>query len=150
MEDLAQRCRREADAARYRELAERVAASFSKRFWNSAANCLYDVINVDERDASIRPDQIFPGSLFHRMLAPDQANCIVETVDHHLLTPFGLHTLSPTRVFGLMKVDVSGLFVDADANIVPLILTHDPGLMSCSQTRSYQRVLDVLQKYRNG
>ena len=50
------------------KLAERAQTNFAKLFWNSAAGCLYDVVNGDDRDASIRPNQILAVSLFHKML----------------------------------------------------------------------------------
>jgi predicted glycogen debranching enzyme len=81
---------------RYRTLAERAKTSFERLFWNPAADCLYDVVNGDSRDASIRPNQIFAVSLFHKMVSPDRAIRIVDTVEHHLLTPFGLRSLSPS------------------------------------------------------
>jgi predicted glycogen debranching enzyme len=81
---------------RYREMAEEVKASFEKIFWNPANQCLYDVIDGEHRDASIRPNQILAVSLPHKMVSPEQAVLIVDTVEHHLLTPYGLRTLSPT------------------------------------------------------
>jgi predicted glycogen debranching enzyme len=96
MEDMAQRLGDVTRSAHYKELAERARSSFAKLFWNSAEGCLYDVVNGDARDASIRPNQILAVSLFHNMLSPDLAARVVETVQRHLLTPFGLRTLSPS------------------------------------------------------
>jgi glycogen debranching enzyme len=96
MEDLAQRLADVAGNAHYKELAEHAQSNFAKLFWNSAEGCLYDVVNGDARDASIRPNQILAASLFHSMLSPDLAAQVVETVQRHLLTPFGLRTLAPS------------------------------------------------------
>jgi predicted glycogen debranching enzyme len=96
MEDLAQRLADVAGNAHYKELAEHAQSNFAKLFWNSAEGCLYDVVNGDARDASIRPNQILAVSLFHSMLSPDMAAQVVETVQRHLLTPFGLRTLAPS------------------------------------------------------
>jgi predicted glycogen debranching enzyme len=96
MEDLARRLARDADQIHYRELAERAAANFTAQFWNSSAGCLYDVVNGDERDAAIRPNQILAVSLPYKMLNAEQASRVVDTVERHLLTPFGLRTLSPS------------------------------------------------------
>jgi len=45
-------------AASYAALADRVKDSFNAKFWNEEAGCLYDVIDGDSRDASIRPNQV--------------------------------------------------------------------------------------------
>ena len=95
MEDLSQRLSRR-DPSHYRELADRAKAKFETLFWNAAAGCLYDVVEGGTRDASIRPNQIFAVSLFNKMVSPERAAQIVRTVEHHLLTPFGLRTLSPS------------------------------------------------------
>jgi predicted glycogen debranching enzyme len=95
MDDLARRFGHAADGAGYREAADRARHSFAQRFWNKAAGCLYDVVDGDTSDASIRPNQVFAVSLFHQMLPPDKAKAVVDTVEQHLLTPYGLRTLAP-------------------------------------------------------
>jgi predicted glycogen debranching enzyme len=95
MEDLARRLGRAVGARHYGKLAERAAASFAALFWNASEGCLYDVVNGGERDAAIRPNQILAVSLPHKMLTPDRAAQVVNAVERHLLTPFGLRTLSP-------------------------------------------------------
>jgi glycogen debranching enzyme len=78
-------------------LAARVQASFLKAFWISPFRGLADVVHEDgTRDTSIRPNQIFAASLPHSRSA-EQAQAAVEVVRRELLTPFGLHTLSPTE-----------------------------------------------------
>jgi glycogen debranching enzyme len=96
MQDLACRFGDDGQAAHYRDLADRARASFGNLFWNEPAGCLYDVVNGDSRDASIRPNQIFAVSLPHSMLADDKAGRIVEVVRQSLLTPYGLRSLAPT------------------------------------------------------
>ena len=60
--------------AHYAGLADRPSAiAFVDQFWNESAGCLYDVVNGDDRDASIRPNQIFAVSLFHSMLPDEMA-----------------------------------------------------------------------------
>ncbi len=75
--------------------------TFRSRFWNSEADCLYDVIDCDHRrgelDPSIRPNQIFAvGGLPEMLLAPEKANSVLKRVERDLLTPFGLRTLAPS------------------------------------------------------
>lgn len=86
-----------ADAADdYQARGARVKASFARVFWNPEAQCLYDVIGDDGRpDASLRPNQVFALSLPFPLLDDTQARAVVETVTAHLLTPYGLRTLSP-------------------------------------------------------
>jgi predicted glycogen debranching enzyme len=81
------------DAAR--ELADRGRSSFTTLFWNDEAGCLYDVVNGDNRDGAIRPNQIFAVSLPHTMLEDSRARKVVGTVERELLTPVGLRSLSP-------------------------------------------------------
>ncbi len=75
--------------------AELTRDSFNAQFWNAEAGCLYDVVDGDNRDSSIRPNQIFAVSLHHKMLSPEKARQVVEVVQRDLLTPLGLRTLSP-------------------------------------------------------
>jgi predicted glycogen debranching enzyme len=83
------------DAARYSKLAAQVKKSFNRQFWNESDGCLYDVVNGETRDASIRPNQIFAVSLTHTMLHRTKARKIVDLVERELLTPVGLRSLSP-------------------------------------------------------
>jgi predicted glycogen debranching enzyme len=77
-----------ADAARARR-------QFSRVFWHAEGGCLYDVVDGDTRDASIRPNQILALSLPHPLLSVRQRRQVLRTVEEKLLTPVGLRTLSP-------------------------------------------------------
>ena len=70
--------------------------SFNKLFWNTETGCLYDVIDGESWDASIRPNQIFAVSLRHSMLPPERARKVVQVVERDLLTPYGLRSLAPS------------------------------------------------------
>ena len=96
MEDLANRFGDEAAQKRYRHLAAVAQWSFNRLFWNEKLGCLYDAVNGGPPDPSIRPNQIFAVSLPHSMLPRDRARSVVEKVEEHLLTPFGLRTLAPS------------------------------------------------------
>ena len=96
MEDLASRFGDEAARKRYRHLAAVAQWSFNRLFWNEKLGCLYDVVNGGPPDPSIRPNQIFAVSLPHSMLPRDRSRSVVEKVEEHLLTPFGLRTLAPS------------------------------------------------------
>jgi glycogen debranching enzyme len=57
---------------------------------------LNDVVNGGLPDSSIRPNQILAVSLAHSMLSPERARSVVDSVQRHLLTPYGLRTLAPS------------------------------------------------------
>src|SRR5579862_851325 len=78
-----------------RKLADQVATNFVKAFWNRDGGYLYDVIQGDVRDASVRPNQIFAVSLPYSPLDKEQQRAVLDVVTQHLLTPYGLRTLSP-------------------------------------------------------
>ncbi|HEY6120601.1 MAG TPA: amylo-alpha-1,6-glucosidase, partial [Pyrinomonadaceae bacterium] len=80
----------------YAVAAESARKSFNEQFWNEAAGCLYDVVNGELRDASIRPNQIIALSLDHSMVSDDRAKSVMRVAERHLLTSRGLRTLSPT------------------------------------------------------
>lgn len=77
------------------ELGDWVARQFEPLFWNTELGCLYDTVNGEERDASIRPNQVFTASLSYPLLMGDRAARMLEVVERELLTPMGLRSLSP-------------------------------------------------------
>ena len=78
----------------YVELAARLRNNFLKVFWNEQRQCLFDVVRTDERDSSLRPNQIFAASLRYPLISGQIAARVVQTVEETLLTPFGLRTLA--------------------------------------------------------
>lgn len=74
--------------------ADRVRRSFTDAFRAGEGAGLFDVVNEQGIDRSIRPNQIFAVSLPHSPLEADQRRAVVEVVAEHLLTPYGLRTLS--------------------------------------------------------
>ncbi|HXG82666.1 MAG TPA: amylo-alpha-1,6-glucosidase [Pyrinomonadaceae bacterium] len=95
MADFAGRFGDKADREKYLEMAQKAKESFNAQFWNDAEECLFDVINGAEKDASVRPNQIFAASLPHAIIDGEKARKIVEKVEAELLTPYGLRSLSP-------------------------------------------------------
>jgi predicted glycogen debranching enzyme len=96
MQELSARFGQESGAAHYGEMAGKARASFLRQFWNEQAGCLFDVVNGDERDGAIRPNQIFAASLYYGMLPRERAKSVVAVVERDLLTPYGLRTLAPS------------------------------------------------------
>ncbi|MGH7409335.1 MAG: amylo-alpha-1,6-glucosidase, partial [Candidatus Methylomirabilales bacterium] len=47
------------------KMAAQAQRNFNRLFWNDAAGCLYDVVDGEDRDPSIRPNQILGLSLAH-------------------------------------------------------------------------------------
>jgi predicted glycogen debranching enzyme len=84
----------------WRPILDSCRQAFSRRFWNEAGGCLYDVIDVDHQpgttDASFRPNQVFAvGGLPLSLLEGERARQVVDAVEARLWTPVGLRTLAP-------------------------------------------------------
>ncbi len=92
---LAKRFNDESNGKLYREMAAAAGASFNGQFWNAEEGCLFDVVDGDKKDASLRPNQIFAVSLPHMMLDEEHSLAVVEKVQAELLTEVGLRSLSP-------------------------------------------------------
>jgi predicted glycogen debranching enzyme len=110
MEQLAEKFEQNASRKQYKEMAKQARASFDRLFWNEEAGCLYDVVNGDARDASIRPNQILAISLTNSLVSKSRAKSILRVAERELLTPRGLRTLSPgdPQYRGCYEGDQSG------------------------------------------
>src|ERR1041384_2393101 len=95
MEDLAQNFQDQKAKTNYANMAERARESFNRLFWNQEMGCLYDVVDGDARDGSVRPNQVFAISLTHSMVSAEKAEQILLVIERELLTPRGLRSLSP-------------------------------------------------------
>jgi predicted glycogen debranching enzyme len=93
--ELAARCGDTYDARHYNRQADQVKARFRRLFWNADKGCLFDVIQDDGKDGSIRPNQVFAISLPIPLLKLSQAEQVLNVVEAHLYTPMGLRSLSP-------------------------------------------------------
>ena len=95
MSDLSLHFGRKPEHRKFDSMAEMCEQSFNAVFWNEDEQCLFDLVDRNERDASVRPNQIFAAGLPHTMLAPDRLRAVVDKVEAELLTPVGLRSLSP-------------------------------------------------------
>lgn len=95
MADLAKRVGDKKCEKRYAEMADAAKTSFNGQFWNDGENCLFDVLNGTQKDASVRPNQIFAVSLRYTMLDQNRARVVVKKIQSELLTDVGLRSLSP-------------------------------------------------------
>jgi len=84
------------DPYEFQAVASWIREAFEQTFWNPDLGYLYDVVTDEEKDTSIRPNQIFAISLPFPLLDPLKANSVLKIVTKELLTPFGLRTLSPS------------------------------------------------------
>jgi len=80
------------------DLAARALAvkdRFVETFWNGKLGYLFDVVNGNDRDPSLRPNQLFALSLPHELLSQSQALSVFKSIEQKLLTPVGLRSLAP-------------------------------------------------------
>lgn len=83
------------DASAYRTRAEQVKESFNAKFWDSANQCLFDVVDDDEPDDHIRPNQVYAVSLPFSLLPEEQEKAVVALVEKELFVSCGLRSLAP-------------------------------------------------------
>jgi glycogen debranching enzyme len=80
-------------------LADRVRASFAGQFINPQGG-LYDRLEPEcslwKPVAEIRPNQVFAASLSASPADVRTRRSVLEVIENHLLTPFGLRTLAPS------------------------------------------------------
>jgi len=95
MAQFASKFRQTKEAERYERLALRARMSFNQVFWCEATRCLYDCVDGDKGDASIRPNQVLAVSLPFDLLPKAKQRSVLRVVEERLLTPYGLRTLSP-------------------------------------------------------
>ena len=84
-----------AEAVAINEKAHLARKSFNEQFWNEQNGYLYDVVNGDYKDDTLRPNQLFAVSLPFNLVDSEKGRGIVKTVTEKLYTLVGLRTLSP-------------------------------------------------------
>ncbi|MEO8586014.1 MAG: amylo-alpha-1,6-glucosidase [Acidobacteriota bacterium] len=95
MRDFARRIEEGISEKGFEERAERCRSSFLGIFPDDPGGGLVDCVDGAFRDTSIRSNQLLAVSLNHSMVPPALARRVLATVEEHLLTPYGLRTLSP-------------------------------------------------------
>jgi predicted glycogen debranching enzyme len=93
MQVLAKRFNQSDKAEEYRSMAEKAKTSFSQKFWNPKNGYLYDVVNHDGSDSSLRPNQLIAASLDFPIIDIKRAEKIVDVVWKRLWGTYGLKTL---------------------------------------------------------
>jgi predicted glycogen debranching enzyme len=94
MQQLAKHFNQKSPEQAYAQMAEKTKESFVEKFWNAEKSCLFDVISDEQKDASLRPNQILAVSLDYSMLDHAKSEAVVNTVRDHLLCEYGLRTLT--------------------------------------------------------
>ena len=83
------------DATYAHELAERAAwarSSFAVVFWNESLGYLYDVVDGQRKDATLRPNQLYALSLCAPLVDEERAERVLAACERELLTRVGLRT----------------------------------------------------------
>jgi predicted glycogen debranching enzyme len=73
--------------------ADRVKENFVSVFWNGCY--LYDFVDGDYKEPSVRPNMIFAASLTYSPLDNKMKKAVLDITTKELLTPRGLRSLSP-------------------------------------------------------
>lgn len=85
------------DCFPYPELPAKVKENFSNKFWYETGSYLYDVINGDEKDSTLRPNQVIALSLTHTMLDSVKGRQIIHRLRQELYATYGLRSLTPAH-----------------------------------------------------
>ena len=83
------------DQKPYKKLSLQVWKSFNDIFWYHEGDYLFDCVNEEGGDESIRPNQILSISLPFPILMKERWGRVFKTVERCLLTPYGLRSLAP-------------------------------------------------------
>ena len=84
-------------AQEFKSLLPKIKTHFCETFWCEEKGYLYDFVNAEQKNAALRPNQIFAVSLPYSPLLVKMAVSSMEAVKNNLLTPYGLRTLAPNE-----------------------------------------------------
>jgi predicted glycogen debranching enzyme len=95
------------EAAGITKMAGKVKTSFLHQFWSEEDNYLYDVIEGDYKDNSLRPNQLFAISLPYPVIDGKHGKAVLKLVEEKLCTPVGLRSLpaDDSRYIGIYGGD---------------------------------------------
>jgi predicted glycogen debranching enzyme len=94
-------------AGKFAKYSARTRNSFIKKFWNSEHESLYDVIQDNHKDESLRAGQIIPLALPFNVLDMEKGQMLLQKIENELFTPYGLRTLSKMDDNYIGKIDHS-------------------------------------------
>jgi len=78
------------------EVVEKLERSFVEEFWDEEKGYLADVVNMGQKNWSIRPNMIIATSLPYSPLAENQKAQVLDIAKSHLLTNRGIRSLAPS------------------------------------------------------
>lgn len=78
------------------EVVEKLERSFVEEFWDEEKGYLADVVNMGQKNWSIRPNMIIATSLPYSPLAENQKAQVLDIAKLHLLTNRGIRSLAPS------------------------------------------------------
>jgi predicted glycogen debranching enzyme len=81
---------------KYFDMAEKARESFSKKFWNPKNGYLFDVVNNNGSDSTLRPNQLIAVSLDFPIVNKCKGEKVIGTVWKKLWGTYGLKTLPET------------------------------------------------------
>ena len=94
MEKLALKFDAPDEAREYGSIAERARTSFDGKFWWSKGGYLFDVVEKEQGDSSLRPNQIIAAHLDFCLLNDIRREMVVDAVWEGLWGTYGLRSLS--------------------------------------------------------
>lgn len=111
----------------WEKIPELAKKSFIEIFWIEDLMYLYDIVNEEIQDKSVRPNQIFATSLPFSPLSDEQKERVLAKVEKELLTAKGIRTLSPKNPLYVGRYE--GSQVDRDSayhqgTVWPWLLGH--------------------------
>jgi predicted glycogen debranching enzyme len=80
---------------KWKNMPEIIEKSFIEIFWDESKGYLADYVDTENKDWSVRPNQIIAASLDYSPIPDDIKRAVIDVVKNELLTPRGLRTLSP-------------------------------------------------------
>ena len=95
----------------YKEQSNQCKRNFNERFWHSAGQYLYDVIDgPDGDDLSLRPNQLLAFSLRYPVLDQEYRRSVLDLITSELVTPLGLRTLAQNdaNYHGQLQANLEG------------------------------------------
>lgn len=96
--DLAKKMKDTETVKYWQPIIDGFPKAFTEKFWYEEKSYLYDYVNEDFKDISVRPNQVIATSLPFSPLTDDQKKGVLDRVHSELLTTRGLRSLAPKNV----------------------------------------------------
>jgi glycogen debranching enzyme len=84
-----------ASLKKWKDLADKVKASFADTFYNRACDSFFDYVNSNERNAQVRPNMLIAAALPYTPMTETMQKRAFDITVSELLTPRGIRSLSP-------------------------------------------------------